>query len=122
MGETCHEVTGSKTLRNEETNIMNRIMLAMSKKGWLVWRNNVGLFKTPDGKRSINIGVKGSPDIMAIKPTVITPDMVGQTVGIFVGVEVKTATGRQSEAQKKWQGVAESKGIEYILARSEDDV
>lgn len=109
-------------MRNEETNIMNKIMLAMSKKGWLVWRNNVGLFKTPDGKRSINIGVKGSPDIMAIKPTVITPDMVGQTVGIFVGVEVKTATGRQSEAQKKWQGVAESKGIEYILARSEDDV
>ena len=122
MGKTCHEVTGSETLRNEETNIMNRIMLAMSKKGWLVWRNNVGLFKTPDGKRSINIGVKGSPDIMAIKPTVITPDMVGQTVGIFVGVEVKTATGRQSEAQKKWQGVAESKGIEYILARSEDDI
>ena len=122
MGKTCYEITGSETLRNEETNIMNRIMLAMSKKGWLVWRNNVGLFKTPDGKRSINIGVKGSPDIMAIKPTVITPDMVGKTVGIFVGVEVKTATGRQSEAQKKWQGVAESKGIEYILARSEDDV
>lgn len=122
MGKTRHEITGRETLRNEETNIMNRIMLAMSKKGWLVWRNNVGLFKTPDGKRSINIGVKGSPDIMAIKPTIITPDMVGQTVGIFVGVEVKTATGRQSEAQKKWQGVAESKGIEYILARSEDDI
>lgn len=109
-------------MRNEETNIMNRIMLAMSKKGWLVWRNNVGLFKTPDGKRSINIGVKGSPDIMAIKPTVITSDMVGQTVGIFVGVEVKTATGRQSEAQKKWQAVAQSKGIEYVLARSENDI
>ena len=88
MGQTCHEVTGSKTLKNEETNIMNKIMLAMSKKGYLCWRNNVGLFKTPDGKRTINIGVKGSPDIMAIKPTIITPDMVGQTVGIFVGVEV----------------------------------
>lgn len=96
-------------------------MMSMSEKGYLVWRNQVGLFKTLDG-RTVNIGIKGSPDIMAIKPTVITPDMVGQTVGIFVGVEVKTATGRQSEAQKKWQAVAESKGIEYILARSEDDV
>ena len=101
---------------------MNRIMLAMSKRGWLVWRNQVGLFKTIDGTRTIPIGVKGSPDIMAIKPTVITHDMVGQTVGIFVGVEVKTATGRQSEAQKKWQGMAKSKGIEYILAKSENDV
>lgn len=122
MGDPTKSKKRCDTLRNEETNIMNRIMLAMSKKGWLVWRNNVGLFKTPDGKRSINIGVKGSPDIMAIKPTVITPDMVGQTVGIFVGVEVKTATGRQSEAQKKWQAVAESKGIEYVLARSENDI
>ena len=75
-------------MKNEETNIMNKIMLAMSKKGYLCWRNNVGLFKTPDGKRTINIGVKGSPDIMAIKPTIITPDMVGKTFGIFVGVEV----------------------------------
>lgn len=109
-------------MRNPETNIMNKIMLKMSKKGWLVWRNQVGLFKTVDGTRTVPIGVKGSSDIMAVKPTVITQDMVGQTVGIFVAVEVKTATGRQSKDQKKWQAVAESKGIEYILARSEDDV
>ncbi len=88
-------------MRNHETNIMNRIMLAMSKKGWLVWRNQVGLFKTMDGTRTIPIGIKGSSDLMAIKPTVITPEMVGQTLAVFVAVEVKTATGRQSEPQKK---------------------
>lgn len=108
-------------MRNEETNIMNRIMLAMSKKGWLVWRNQVGLFKTLDG-RTVNIGIKGSSDLMAIKPTVITPDMVGQTVAVFVAVEVKTATGRQSEPQKKWQNAVEKLGVKYILARSEDDI
>ena len=109
-------------MRNPETNIMNKIMLRMSKKGYLCWRNQVGLFKTMDGTRTVPIGVKGSSDIMAVKPTVITQDMVGRTVGIFVAVEVKTATGRQSQDQKNWQKVAESKGIEYILARSEDDV
>lgn len=109
-------------MRNPETNIMNKIMLKMSEKGWLVWRNQVGLFKTMDGTRTVPIGVKGSADIFSVKPTVITQDMVGQTVGIFVAVEVKTATGRQSEPQKNWQKVAESKGMEYILARSEDDV
>lgn len=108
-------------MRNEETNIMNRIMLAMSKKGWLVWRNQVGLFKTLDG-RTVNIGIKGSSDLMAVKPTVITPEMVGQTLAVFVAVEVKTATGRQSEPQKKWQKAVEKLGVKYILARSEDDI
>ena len=109
-------------MRNAEANIMNKIMLAMSKKGFLCWRNQVGIFKTMDGSRTVNIGVKGSSDLMAIKPTVITPDMVGQTVAVFVAVEVKTATGRQSEAQKKWQAAVEKLGVEYILARSEDDI
>lgn len=108
-------------MQNPETKIQNRIMMAMSKKGYLCWRNQVGLFKTMDG-RTVNIGVKGSSDLMAIKPIVITPDMVGQTLPIFVAVEVKTATGRQSEPQKKWQAAVEKLGVEYILARSENDI
>ena len=96
-------------------------MLAMSQKGYLCWRNQVGLFKTLDG-RTVNIGIKGSPDLMAVKPTVITPEMVGQTLAVFVAVEVKTATGRQSEPQKKWQNAVEKLGVKYILARSEDDI
>ena len=108
-------------MRNPETNIMNKIMLAMSKKGYLCWRNQVGLFKTLDG-RTVNIGIKGSSDLMAIKPTVITPEMVGQTLAVFVAVEVKTATGRQSEPQKKWQKAVEKLGVKYILARSENDI
>ncbi len=108
-------------MQNPETKIQNRIMIDMSKKGYLVWRNQVGLFKTMDG-RTVNIGVKGSADLMAVKPTVITPDMVGQTLAVFVAVEVKTATGRQSEPQKKWQAAVEKLGVEYILARSEQDI
>ncbi len=108
-------------MQNPETKIQNRIMIDMSKKGYLVWRNQVGLFKTMDG-RTVNIGIKGSSDLMAVKPTVITPDMVGQTLAVFVAVEVKTATGRQSEPQKKWQAAVEKLGVEYILARSEQDI
>ena len=108
-------------MQNPETKIQNRIMMDMSEKGYLVWRNQVGLFKTLDG-RTVNIGIKGSSDLMAIKPTVITPDMVGQTLAVFVAVEVKTATGRQSEPQKKWQKAVEKLGVKYILARSENDI
>ena len=108
-------------MQNPETKIQNKIMMEMSKKGYLVWRNHVGLFKTMDG-RTVNIGIKGSADLMAVKPTVITPDMVGQTVAVFVAVEVKTATGRQSEPQKKWQNAVEKLGVKYIIARSENDI
>lgn len=108
-------------MQNPETKIQNRIMMDMSEKGYLVWRNQVGLFKTLDG-RTVNIGIKGSSDLMAVKPTVITPEMVGQTLAVFVAVEVKTATGRQSEPQKKWQKAVEKLGVKYILARSEEDI
>ena len=108
-------------MQNPETKIQNRIMMDMSEKGYLVWRNQVGLFKTLDG-RTVNIGIKGSSDLMAVKPTVITTDMVGQTLAVFVAVEVKTATGRQSEPQKKWQKAVEKLGVKYILARSENDI
>ena len=108
-------------MQNPETKIQNRIMRDMSEKGYLVWRNQVGLFKTLDG-RTVNIGIKGSSDLMAVKPTVITPEMVGQTLAVFVAVEVKTATGRQSEPQKKWQKAVEKLGVKYILARSENDI
>ena len=108
-------------MRNPETNIMNKIMIKMSQKGYLIWRNQVGLFKTLDG-RTVNIGIKGSSDLMAVKPTVITPEMVGQTLAVFVAVEVKAATGRQSEPQKKWQKAVEKLGVKYILARSENDI
>ena len=87
-------------MRNAETNIQNRIMLELSAAGWMVWRNNTGSFRTMnDPNRIIKVGQVGSPDILAVRPTVITADMVGQTIGVCVGIEVKTATGKQRPEQ-----------------------
>ena len=44
----------------------------------------------------------GSSDMIGYKPTIITPDMLGQTVAIFQGIEVKTEHDRLSEEQRKW--------------------
>ena len=38
---------------------------------------------------SNGMGRHGIPDIVACKPTVITEDMVGERVGLFVGIECK---------------------------------
>ena len=72
------------------------------------FRMNTGAVK--DGNRFIRYGLPGQPDIFLILN------------GRFIGVEVKTKTGRQSEAQKNWQRNCERAGGIYILARSVDDV
>lgn len=103
-------------MRNAETNIMNQVMLDESKKGVMLWRNNTGKFRAMDNpQRIVTVGQVGSADIIGVKPILITADMVGQTIGQAVAIEVKTTTGRQSEAQKLWQIAFEKHGGEYIL-------
>lgn len=53
-----------------------------------------------------------------------TPDIVGLIApeGRFVGIEVKTATGKQRPEQVTMQRVIEGWGGVYCLARSIDDV
>lgn len=57
---------------------------------------------------------RGSPDILVC---VNTPGG-----GIFVGIEVKSPSGRQSSEQKEAQTAIEKAGGKYYLARSVDDV
>ena len=40
----------------------------------------------------------------------------------FVGIEVKTLTGKQSNIQKEWEKKLTDIGVLYFLARSVDDV
>jgi len=105
----------------KESHIQNEIMLAMSAAGLLTWRNHVGVYRAMDSDRVIKIGTPGQPDIMAIMPIIITPEMVGQLVGLSYNVEVKTATGRQSQGQQAWQKQAEQRGAVYQVARSVDE-
>lgn len=110
-------------MRNEETNIQNKIMLEMSSRGAMVWRNQTGKFRAMnEPTRIISVGQKGSADILACLPTVITLDMVGKTLGVFVAVEVKTELGKQRPDQKSWQDAFEKHGGRYILARSVHDL
>lgn len=70
----------------------------------------------------IQYGLVGSADIMGVSAVTITPDMVGKVIGVATAVEVKTATGRQHDQQKRFQAAWERCGGKYILARSPEDV
>lgn len=71
-----------------------------------VWRNNVGL----DQKRGVKYGLgRGSPDL------------VGIVAGRFVGLEVKTATGRVRPEQTVWLDMIRRLGGVAGVARSVED-
>lgn len=115
---------------------MNRVMLALSNAGALVFRNNVGLGWTGalvehdratgrvilKNARPVKFGLfKGSGDVIGGVPVEITPDMVGKTVLVFGSWEVKDGSGRPSKDQRHFaQAIAANGGI-GVIVRSEDD-
>lgn len=59
----------------------------------------------------------GWPDLCGIKAVTITPEMVGQTVGVFRGVEIKAGQDRMRSEQKALRRVIESLGGRYEIVR-----
>jgi len=54
----------------------------------------------------------GSSDTIGWQETVITPDMVGQTIAVFTSIEIKTENDKLSDKQRKWnRAVRKSGGI-----------
>ena len=88
------------------------------------WTGNI-IKKTTDGgvyipdARPLNTGLPvGFPDIFGAVPVTITPDMVGQTVAIFAGIEIKTPTGRVRPEQQHFIEFMAKQGCRVGVARS----
>lgn len=75
-----------------------------------------------DPARIIKVGNPGEADTLGVVAVTITPEMVGQTIGVAVASEFKTAKGRQSDQQKAFQAAWERRGGVYVLARSSEDI
>lgn len=106
----------------KESNIQRLIMLAASDAGVTVFRNNIGAYTTADGYRiKYGVGNPGGSDLIGITPVTITPDMVGRTVGVFTALEVKTKTGKPTQAQLNFQRVITSSGGIAGVVRSPDE-
>ena len=91
--------------RNAETNLQNAAFDAIGQRDdVMIWRQQSGVFRSmTDKDRIVRVGVTGMADSMMVVGVTITPDMLGKRIGVAVGVEFKTETGRQSDAQKRWQ-------------------
>jgi hypothetical protein len=67
------------------------------------------------------MGSNGIPDFVCCVPLEITQDMVGETVGIFAGVEAKTTAGKLSDLQRdKLNKISDASGVACLVWGSDD--
>lgn len=93
-----------------ERNIQALILMALSEAGCLVWRQDTGAYKAPDG-RLIRYGLcKGSSDVIGVALD-----------GRFLAVEVKTAVGRVRPEQEAFIAAVRRAGGRAGVARSVDE-
>lgn len=124
VGRECIGIDYIRNLMAEST-ISTNIQLLANKWGWRLFRNNVGLaFYFKRGIRyPVRYGLaKGSSDLIGIRSVVITQDMVGQTIGQFVAVEVKSPGKKAAPQQKVFIDVISRMGGYAIVASSPDDL
>lgn len=118
-----------------EAAILNAVRLAASQAGFVLWRNNTGqawageATKLQDGSvliqnpRPLHAGLcKGSADLIGLRPIVITPDMVGQTIAQFVAIEVKNRRGRVSPEQAHFIAAVNAHGGDARIVRGAEEV
>lgn len=95
-------------LPQRESGIQVDIRLALGRiDGLVLWRNNCGY----DDARRVRYGV-GNPG---------GADLIGMYNGRFVAIEIKTPIGKQTEEQRMFQRLVESKGGIYVVLRSVDE-
>lgn len=108
------------------------VRLEASQKGVKLWRNNVGALFPKESKRLVRFGLANdseqlnaqlkSGDLIGWRPVVITPAMIGHTLGQFVSVECKEPgwqyTGTPHEAaQLAWANLVNSAGGFAVFAQ-----
>jgi len=128
-----------------ETDILHKVMLKATKRGMRVFRNNIGMAWMGRATRIENhphtvtlmpgdvivhhakpvkfgIGGEGGSDLIGVEPVTVTAEMIGQEIGRFVAIEVKTPTGRVKPEQANFLSFVTSLGGRGLLARSPDDI
>lgn len=97
-------------LIEKESDIQSTILSYLRMKNVFCYKsNNVGIFNKKTGSY-IPSAVKGLPDIICV------------IEGKYVGIEVKSKSGKQSDTQKDFQRELIKAGGMYLLAKSVEDV
>lgn len=119
-----------------EAQLLSEIELAIgSRQDCRIFRNNQGMAWTGIMKARYNNGdillgvarplrvglITGAADLVGWCSEIIGPSHVGQRVGRFLSIEVKTPTGKLSDAQEIWRRNVRKYGGNAMVARSVSD-
>ena len=105
-----------------ESDLYPRAMLVATDRGDRLFRNNVGGFRTLDG-RFIRTGLcVGSSDLIGWRSVTITPDMVGTKIAQFVRLECKVGRKGPTKEQAAFAETLKQAGGLAAIVRTVDDV
>ena len=72
---------------------------------------------------SNGMGKHGICDFIMCVPRTITQDMVGSSIGMFVGIEAKTETGRLSKYQEVVIGeIRDASGMAFVIKGKPEEI
>lgn len=118
-----------------EMGVQSRVLLASAGAGFQLFRNNVGVLRNPDTNQPVRYGLANdspainkkwkSGDLIGWRTIVITPDMVGKEVAVFVSRECKREgwnySGDPHElAQLNWANLVNRAGGDACFVASPD--
>ena len=114
-----------------ENAVTSHVRLAAAQLGVTLWRNNCGGFYDEQG-RFVRYGLGSeakvaSSDWVGIRPVLITPEMVGQVLGVFTAVEMKkegwhfNPDDKHESDQKHFIDIVNANGGMSGFAQSVDD-
>lgn len=105
----------------KESAVANHIRLDAGQRGCWLGRNNSGAFYDQSG-RFVRYGLgsfteadrMASSDWIGITPVLITPEMVGQLLGVFTAVETKSSDWKFNKSDKR--SLYQSNFIDMVIA------
>jgi hypothetical protein len=101
-----------------EKEIKNRIQLALGRLQVVTFNNPVGF----DHVRKIHFGLcEGSSDLIGWVPRIVTPEMVGSRVAVFLAIETKTKRGVVSNEQQSFIDAVNEAGGKAFVARGVEE-
>lgn len=127
-------------MSKSEELIQQQIRLDVARSGIDIWRNNVGQALHTDKygqTRAVRYGLLNdsaaineefkSSDLIGIRPVLVTQDMVGTVVGVFIALECKAsdwkyrANDRHTQAQQRFLNLVIRAGGWGGFVRSTDE-
>lgn len=103
-----------------EADIQNLIRLEAPRRGWHLWRNNVGVLMD---RRGVPVRYGLANDSKAMNEVLKSGDLIGWTkTGRFISIECKSPDGPVNPAQVAWQQLVMSSGGIAVIARGIGDL